>query len=119
MIYKLRHHADKTVGFETEAPISSIVSALEMAIATVVIYYGPSADLSNAELVAVLRRGLSNYGVEQVETDKQYFGVEIDMFDLYESIAADIYLVEKKRHRNGFYRGIADIACSVYMEVKE
>lgn len=116
MIYKLKHHAGETVGFEAGAPAGKIVEALEVAIATVAVNYGPSADLSNAELVEVLRRGMSEYGVKRLETDKQYFGVEIDTFELYESIAADIGAVEAKRHTYRFHQSIAAIACTVYME---
>ncbi|WP_430535943.1 hypothetical protein [Listeria rocourtiae] len=116
MIYKLKHHAGETVGFEAGAPAGKIVEALEVAVAAVIVNYGPSADLSNTELVEILHRGMSKYGVKRIETDKQYFGVEIDMFDLYESIAADIGAIESKRNIYKFHQSIAAIACTVYME---
>ncbi|MBC1492723.1 hypothetical protein HCI99_12935 [Listeria booriae] len=119
MIYKLKHHAGATAGFETEAPIDTIIEALAMATATVAVYFEPSADLSNEEFVEVLLRGLVDNKVRVIDTDKQYFGVEIDMFDLYESIAACIDDVVNMREKSKFSQSIYEIACAVYQESKE
>lgn len=113
MIYKLKHHSGETKCFQTGEAIDTIIWALEIAIFSVPETYGDTAVLSNEELIQVLKQICF---IEEVKTEKQLFGVEIDMADLWEANCSQADQILLRKESSTMAKLVSLAACAIYEE---